>query len=127
MLSATSTEWAPWYVIPADRKWFARIGVAAVLIDTLMRIDPSFPVVDEAKLKALAQTRLELEAQAPEGAAPDPAAVEIAAEKKKAKKAAKKAARKAKKAATKAARKAAKKAKKAATKAAKSETKPASR
>ena len=91
MLSATSTEWAPWHVIPADHKWFARIGAAAVMIDTLMRIDPRFPVVDEAKLKELAQTRLELEAQAPAGAAPDPAALELAAEKKKAKKAAKKA------------------------------------
>jgi hypothetical protein len=78
-------------VIPADHKWFARIAAGAVLIDTLMRIDPRFPVVDEAKLKELAQTRLELEAQAPEGAAPDPAAAELAAEKKKAKKAAKKA------------------------------------
>jgi PPK2 family polyphosphate:nucleotide phosphotransferase len=91
LLSATSTEWAPWHVIPADHKWFARIAAGAVLIDTLMRIDPRFPVVDEAKLKELAQTRLELEAQAPEGAAPDPAAAELAAEKKKAKKAAKKA------------------------------------
>ena len=32
MLSHTSTEWAPWYVIPADRKWFGRIGAAAVLV-----------------------------------------------------------------------------------------------
>ncbi len=106
MLSATSTEWAPWHVIPADHKWFARIGAAAVLVDTLMRIDPRDPVVGEEQLKALAQTRLDLEAQAPAGAAPDPAAVEIAAEKKKAKKAAKKA-RKANKA-TKKAKKAAK-------------------
>jgi len=91
MLSATSTEWAPWHVIPADHKWFARIAAGAVLIDTLMRIDPRYPAVGEEQLKALARTRLELEAQAPAGAAPDPAAAEIAAEKKKAKKAAKKA------------------------------------
>ena len=45
MLSHTSTEWAPWYVIPADRKWFARIGAGAVLVNTLMEIDPQFPVV----------------------------------------------------------------------------------
>ena len=32
MLSHTSTEWAPWYVIPADRKWFARLGAGAVLV-----------------------------------------------------------------------------------------------
>src|ERR1700751_309411 len=44
-LSNTSTDWAPWYVIPADRKWFATIGVAAVIVHTLMDIDPHFPKV----------------------------------------------------------------------------------
>src|SRR5271169_1949131 len=39
-LSHTSTECAPWYVIPADRKWFARIGVGAVLVNALMKINP---------------------------------------------------------------------------------------
>ena len=48
MLSHTSTEWAPWYVIPADRKWFGRIGAGAVLVHALMEIDPRFPVVTEA-------------------------------------------------------------------------------
>src|SRR5262249_38751406 len=54
MLSHTSTEWAPWYVIPADRKWFARIAVAAVLAQTLIDIDPQFPKIDaEAQAKLL--------------------------------------------------------------------------
>src|SRR6266576_2386456 len=39
MLSATSTPWAPWYVIPADRKWFARVCAAAAIVHTLMEID----------------------------------------------------------------------------------------
>jgi PPK2 family polyphosphate:nucleotide phosphotransferase len=65
MLSNTSTEWAPWYVIPADRKWFARIGVAAVLVDTLMRIDPKFPVLDDERRAGLASAREQLEAEAP--------------------------------------------------------------
>src|ERR1700758_122293 len=43
MLSHTSTEWAPWYVIPADRKWFARIGAGAVLVDALMVQPPTSP------------------------------------------------------------------------------------
>lgn len=43
MLSATSTDWAPWYVIPADRKWFARICAAAVIAHTLIEIDPATP------------------------------------------------------------------------------------
>jgi len=72
MLSITSTEWAPWYVIPADRKWFARTAAAAVIADTLIRIDPRYPTVGDEERQALDATRLELEAEAPEGAAPDP-------------------------------------------------------
>jgi PPK2 family polyphosphate:nucleotide phosphotransferase len=72
MLSATSTEHAPWYVIPADHKWFARICAGAVLAQTLIDIDPQFPVVDVDTVRALGAARQELEAEAPEGAAPDP-------------------------------------------------------
>jgi PPK2 family polyphosphate:nucleotide phosphotransferase len=72
MLSHTSTEWAPWYVIPADRKWFARIAVAAVLAQTLIDIDPQFPKVDAEAQAKLLEVKAELEAQAPDGAAPDP-------------------------------------------------------
>lgn len=43
MLSHTSTPWAPWYVVPADRKWFARISAAATIVDTLLTINPQFP------------------------------------------------------------------------------------
>jgi hypothetical protein len=83
MLSNTSTEWAPWYVIPADHKWFARICVSAVLALTLMDIDPRYPQVDEARKEDLAETRALLEAEAPEGAAADPAKAELAAKAKK--------------------------------------------
>jgi PPK2 family polyphosphate:nucleotide phosphotransferase len=72
MLSATSTEWAPWYVIPADRKWFARICVGAVLVHTLMQIDPRFPTVSPARRQDLLIVKGELEAEAPRGAAADP-------------------------------------------------------
>jgi PPK2 family polyphosphate:nucleotide phosphotransferase len=71
-LSHTSTEWAPWYVIPADRKWYARIAAAAVIVNALMEIDPRFPEVDEAQRKELLEVKAELEAEAPKGAAPDP-------------------------------------------------------
>jgi PPK2 family polyphosphate:nucleotide phosphotransferase len=47
VLSNTSTEQAPWYVIPADRKWFMRVAAGAVILDALIRIDPRFPTVDE--------------------------------------------------------------------------------
>jgi PPK2 family polyphosphate:nucleotide phosphotransferase len=71
-LSHTSTEWAPWYVIPADRKWYARIASAAVIVNALMEIDPRFPVVDDEQRKALLDVKAQLEAEAPKGAAPDP-------------------------------------------------------
>jgi PPK2 family polyphosphate:nucleotide phosphotransferase len=72
MLSNTSTEWAPWHVIPADRKWFARIAAGAVIVNALMEIDPRFPVVSDAARKDLLEVKKELEAEAPKGAAADP-------------------------------------------------------
>jgi PPK2 family polyphosphate:nucleotide phosphotransferase len=71
-LSHTSTDWAPWYVIPADRKWYARIAAAAVLVRTLMEIDPRFPTVGKQRRQELLTVKEMLEAQAPEGASPDP-------------------------------------------------------
>ncbi len=71
-LSHTSTEWAPWYVIPADRKWFGRVGASAVLVHALMELDPRFPVVDKKQRHELLEVKRALESQAPEGAAPDP-------------------------------------------------------
>ena len=67
MLSATSTKWAPWYVIPADHKWFAHLSVAAVLIDSLMEIDPRYPQLSEEQRRELADAQRELQAEAPEG------------------------------------------------------------
>ncbi|WP_018561787.1 hypothetical protein [Streptomyces sp. BoleA5] len=72
MLSATSTEYAPWYVVPADRKWFARICAAAVLAHTLMEIDPQYPTLGEEARRDLLAAREELEAEAPDGALADP-------------------------------------------------------
>jgi PPK2 family polyphosphate:nucleotide phosphotransferase len=65
MLTHTSTEWAPWYVVPADRKWFARICVSAILAHTLMTIDPQYPVLDAAGRAALAEAAAHLSAEAP--------------------------------------------------------------
>lgn len=72
MLSATSTKWAPWYVIPADRKWFARICAGAVLAHTLMEIDPQYPTLSADAREQLGTVKRELEAEAPAGAAADP-------------------------------------------------------
>jgi PPK2 family polyphosphate:nucleotide phosphotransferase len=66
MLTATSTEHAPWYVIPADHKWFMRVAVAAVLVDTLDTIDPQYPTVSEEAKEALVASKAILEAETTE-------------------------------------------------------------
>jgi PPK2 family polyphosphate:nucleotide phosphotransferase len=63
MLSHTSTSWAPWHVIPADRKWFARICVASVIVNALMEIDPHYPSPDGEAQKELDAARALLAAE----------------------------------------------------------------
>ena len=72
MLTHTSTEHAPWYVIPADHKWFARLAVGAVLVSALADIDPRYPTVSADAREDLLEARVKLEAEAPEGAPADP-------------------------------------------------------
>ena len=97
VLSNTSTPWAPWYVIPADDKHFARVAAAAVLVHTLMEIDPRFPKVTPEAKAALRAAKVELEGQAPPGAALDLIELEVAqnAAEKVVKKAGKKAGKRA--------------------------------
>jgi PPK2 family polyphosphate:nucleotide phosphotransferase len=66
-LSETSTKWAPWYVVPADRKWFARLCVSAILAHTLIELDPRYPVLSDDSRAQLLVARDALEAEAPEG------------------------------------------------------------
>jgi PPK2 family polyphosphate:nucleotide phosphotransferase len=70
--SHTSTNWAPWYVIPADRKWFARIATAAVIANALIEIDPQYPRLGADAMHDLETAKHQLEAEAPSGAAADP-------------------------------------------------------
>jgi Polyphosphate kinase 2 (PPK2) len=79
MLGATSTAYAPWYVIPADHKWFLRVAVAAVIIDALAKIDPEYPTVGNEARQALLASKERLEAEAPDGIAADPAAARLVA------------------------------------------------
>ena len=65
VLSNTSTEWAPWYVIPADHKPFARVATAGVIAHALLSIDPQYPKVSPEARAALEGARLELEAEGP--------------------------------------------------------------
>jgi PPK2 family polyphosphate:nucleotide phosphotransferase len=64
VLSHTSTEWAPWYVIPADHKWFERIAAAAVIVDALVGIDPRYPTPSPQQRRELEIARRELRAEA---------------------------------------------------------------
>ena len=54
MIRNTAVKHAPWYVVPADNKWFTRVVVAAAVIDTLASLDLAYPEVDKDKLKELA-------------------------------------------------------------------------
>ena len=60
MLSRTSTKWAPWYVVPADHKWFSRLATAAILVTELRAINPEYPAADPAVRDEMAQVREEL-------------------------------------------------------------------
>ena len=59
-LAATSTIEAPWYMIPADHKWFARLLVAEVINDTLDRMVLKAPVLSRLEKRSLAQVRRQL-------------------------------------------------------------------
>ena len=63
MIQHTATKHAPWYVIPADNKWFTRLGVASAIIESLDGLDLSFPEVDEEKKKELQAVRASLLSQ----------------------------------------------------------------
>jgi len=60
MIRQTSTKHAPWYVVPADNKWFTRLVVGAAVVDALERIRPAFPKVDAEKRKELTAARAAL-------------------------------------------------------------------
>lgn len=93
MIAGTGTECAPWFVIPADQKWVARVLVSEAIIEALEAIDPQYPVLPEKELENFPGYRARLVGDDPE----DEQAIEQAkaamaenAEKAKAKKAKKK-------------------------------------
>ena len=60
MIRHTASEEAPWYVVPADNKWFTRVVVAAAVIETLASLDLKYPEVGKDKLKELAAAKAAL-------------------------------------------------------------------
>jgi hypothetical protein len=62
-IRATAAPEAPWYVVPADKKWFTRLVVAGAIIETLERLDLQFPKVEGAALKEMEAVRKALLAE----------------------------------------------------------------
>ncbi|BCX88571.1 hypothetical protein MIN45_P0940 [Methylomarinovum tepidoasis] len=60
-IRATSTAWAPWYIVPADHKWATRAIVADIIVSSLKRLDLRYPEPDPEQLAALEAARRELE------------------------------------------------------------------
>jgi PPK2 family polyphosphate:nucleotide phosphotransferase len=63
MIRNTATKHSPWYVVPADNKWFTRIAVASAVIDTLESLDLRYPDVGKEKIDELARVKKALEAE----------------------------------------------------------------
>lgn len=63
VFEATSTKWAPWYVIPADHKWFTHLAVAHIIYKKLQELDPQIPKVGEDVRAQLLEARKKLEAE----------------------------------------------------------------
>ena len=68
MIRHTSSRAAPWYVVPADHKWFARVVIGSVIVSTLEGLDLKFPKVDAAALAEFKQVRKALENEGKGGA-----------------------------------------------------------
>lgn len=62
-LNHTSTEWAPWFVIPADAKWFTRLAVSEIIVRTLKQLNLRYPEVSEQRRQELQEIRKLLEAE----------------------------------------------------------------
>jgi PPK2 family polyphosphate:nucleotide phosphotransferase len=60
-IAATAAPHAPWYVVPADRKWFTRLVVAAAIVRALRSLDLAYPTLTEAERAAMAEARAMLE------------------------------------------------------------------
>ena len=57
MIRNTATRDSPWYVVPADNKWFTRVVIAAAVVDTLASLNLAYPNVDKARLEEIAKAK----------------------------------------------------------------------
>jgi PPK2 family polyphosphate:nucleotide phosphotransferase len=73
LLSHTSSDWAPWYIVPADRKWFTRAAVGDVIVEKLKELGLKYPAVTDEQRAELVVERRKLTHEAPPPPAPVPA------------------------------------------------------
>jgi hypothetical protein len=59
-IRATASKYAPWFVVPADNKWFTRLVVAAAIVETVEELDLTYPKIDAGKEKELVAARAAL-------------------------------------------------------------------
>jgi len=61
MVNETSTEWAPWYIIPADKKWVTHASVSEILVSQIEKLDLKYPTLTKEQTEALEKAKAELE------------------------------------------------------------------
>ncbi len=65
-MEATSTEDCPWFIVPADKKWFTRIAIGKIIVDALQEINPQYPVLPEEEKKKLKEYKEWLKKDSPD-------------------------------------------------------------
>jgi polyphosphate kinase 2 (PPK2 family) len=61
ILNMTSTEWAPWYIIPADKKWVAHACISEIIVNQIKKLGLKYPVLSKDQMAALQKAKAELE------------------------------------------------------------------
>lgn len=61
MLNVTSTEWAPWYIIPADKKWVAHASISEIIVSQIEKLNLKYPVLSRDQAEALEKAKAELD------------------------------------------------------------------
>ena len=61
MVNQTSTEWAPWYIIPSDKKWVTHASISEIIVSQIKKLDLKYPVLSKDQYEALEKAKAELE------------------------------------------------------------------
>ena len=61
MVNSTSTDWAPWYIIPSDKKWVAHASISEIIVSQIKKLNLKYPVLSKDQLEAMQKAKVELE------------------------------------------------------------------